>query len=1173
MTDTNERPTFQFLPDSPVTEDKFGSHARVADNIAEQVESDASGMTIGLEGTWGSGKSSVIRMLEERWKDRKDIEVFTFDAWVHEGDPLRRSFLEELTAFLGHEERAWISRDRWQKEIDHLTKRVQETKSESSPQITGWTMAFAISWLAVPVGLGAIRFMGNDKGLGWLAWFALLMFAPLGVFLSAVFWEWVWPRLPFEWCKASGRKGRLLHLARLFIRRHTTQTKSTASQDIEPTSIEFQHKYDEILTEVFSEPKRQLVIVMDNLDRVGPDDARKIWATMKPFVESAGSIKSDGLWVIVPYDPEAIDKIWADREGDHDGLSRAFKQKTFQVRYHVAPPLASRWEVFFKEHLAVALAGASDDDLRAVYHVFRIQALPAYRRRAPTPREMKIFINRVVALAQQHVSDVALPEIALYAALELNGKSLLDNLAEGELKNEQFFSDFLAPDWRECLAAIHFGVPRKDAAEVLYEPKLREILQNGDAQAMQELLAEEPAQQCCERYLRDKAVEMSFSEVLAASRAFGQFTPQSASSSLGRAIGRLAHRLASIDRDAWAIGGELSKTTAVDVVRLLQFRPIIGNILADRLCVRLPDESKVENLDTGLPEWAGGASIVVAELAKGDDFHGITIEMPKPAKYQALLDLLATDAVGRKVIKFFQPVPQAKVDYRNHVVSQVGGGAFREEDKHILAGMLQMSCWDHSDVANLVSQAVLECLSRDSVNQDVLCRAVEFLLEQASIKDANPAFMGTLKKYGTSPHVCTALQQHHGQPNAAALCVTLLLLHNPQPEFPAEQPAGQGKQQYDKILASSDQNVAQAMATICIEYEIGGEILNAIQTDSLRDKPFTSTLLAKLAESDNALKTLTTETFLKYHDLFLSALDKDGDGDNVNPYERLVWRLLQAPDGSLLAVLESNSIALNMMRPCYLAINSDNIDTSLLEQRLREYFSRDVQQAQWLNELLEESWTLDVMLLLRKRSEGLSLDQRYANALIEYAMQMRDGRAKIDEDYLVGEWPNLLDCIDADEREPFRKRLVNDVIGDGGTCLTPLLPAYGQELLDAMVWCHQNSGKKDRNDIELKLTRLADHDDQQHRNWFLYLLANRIDVSSMNKKNIKRLGNRLKDPLKAIISQDASSSADDEDETEAQSTFVVTPDKAKELAQALGVALEDEEDASKDDESSEQVEG
>jgi len=1165
MSENEERPIFQFLPDAPVINDKFGSHARVAESIAEQVESNMAGMTIGLEGTWGSGKSSVIRMLEERWKDHKNIKVFTFDAWVHEGDPLRRSFLEELTTFLGHEDRAWISRDRWQKEIDHLTKRVQKTKSSSSPQVTGWTIAFAISWLLVPVGLGAIRFIGNDKGLGWLALLSVLVLAPLGVFLAATCYE----------CRRKDeKKDRLLNLTRLFIRKHTTETTSTASQGIEPTSIEFQHKYDEILTEVFSEPGRQLVIVMDNLDRVGPDDARKIWATMKPFVESAGSIKYDGLWVIVPYDPEAIDRIWADGEDDHDGLARAFKQKTFQVRYRVAPPLASRWEGFFKEHLKTALSNVSkDDDLHAVYHVFRIQALPAYHRGVPTPREMKLFINRVVALAQQHVSDVALPEIALYAALELSGKSLLDNLAEDELKNEQFFSDFLAPDWRECLAAIHFGVPRKDAAEVLYELKLREILQNGDAQAMQELLTEEPAQQCCERHLRDKAVEMSFSEVLAASRAFGQFTPQSASSSLRRAIGRLAHRLASIDGDAWSIGGELSTTTAEDIVRLMQFKPSISSSIAKHLSVRMPDASKAENLDAGLPEWAGGASIIVAELAKGGDFFGITIEMPEPAKYQVLLDLLAKDVVGRKVIKYVMPASNVRDAYRDHFLSQVQGGTFREEDKYILAGMLQMSCWNHNQIASLVSQAVLECLSRDGVNKDVFCRAVEFLLKHASAKDANPAFKDTLKKYGASPHVCTALQQHHGQPDAVALCVTLLLLHNPRPEFPDGQPAGQGKQQYDNILGNNDQKVAKEMSTLCVEYGLGNAILGAIQTNSLKDKAFTKTLLTELASRDTKLKALTTETFIKHHELFLAVLDTEGDGNAPNPYEELAGRLLRIEEDSLLAALESNSVALNMMRLYYLAINSDDVDTSRLEERLREYFSRDVQQDQWLKELVEGSWTLDVMLLLQRKPKGLSLDHRYANALIDHAIRMRDGSAKIDENYLVDEWASLLDCMAASEREPFHRRLVSDVVGDGGRPLMLLLPAYGEEILTAVAWLYQESNKRGKRDIESKLIRLAEHDALEHRSWLLHLLADRMDVSGMSEKTIECLCSRLKDPLKAIITQNASRNADDGDEAETQGTFVVTSDKAKELAHALGVALEDKEDTSKDDESSEQVEG
>ncbi len=417
--DDNQGARFTLLSDQPVVDDKFGSHARVAESIADRVESDADGMMIGLEGTWGSGKSSIIKMLEKRWQKREEIQVFTFDAWAHEGDPLRRSFLEELTSFLGHDGHSWISGDGWQKRIDRLTKRVQETSTESSPLITVWTVLFSISWLVVPIGFGALRFLGHEKGLDWLARFGLLVFSPLALFLIAASWVFAWSKLSKRFCRAMQQgktwsrlldsflrkrsprllqmlrempdgKSRLPHFAGLFLRKHTTRTQSATSQGIDPTSVEFQREYERILAEVFGTSGRRLVIVVDNLDRVGPPDAKKIWATMKRFVESAGAITSEGLWVIVPYDPDAIDQLW--RDGKDDGFPREFKEKTFQVRYRVALPLDSRWEEFFKSGLEIALGGVSEDDRHAVCAIFRYQALPTYREEGtPTPREMKVF--------------------------------------------------------------------------------------------------------------------------------------------------------------------------------------------------------------------------------------------------------------------------------------------------------------------------------------------------------------------------------------------------------------------------------------------------------------------------------------------------------------------------------------------------------------------------------------------------------------------------------------------------------------------------------------------------------------------------------------------------------------------------------------------------------------
>ena len=55
----------QLLSDDPADVDELGSHQRVADGIAKLVLSNDGGKAITLEGAWGSGKSTVIKLLEK----------------------------------------------------------------------------------------------------------------------------------------------------------------------------------------------------------------------------------------------------------------------------------------------------------------------------------------------------------------------------------------------------------------------------------------------------------------------------------------------------------------------------------------------------------------------------------------------------------------------------------------------------------------------------------------------------------------------------------------------------------------------------------------------------------------------------------------------------------------------------------------------------------------------------------------------------------------------------------------------------------------------------------------------------------------------------------------------------------------------------------------------------
>lgn len=120
------------LSDSPADKDAFGPHKQLADVIADLVTSSEGSRVIGLAGKWGAGKSTVISLLRELLSQRSNARLFVFDAWAHEGDPLRRNFLERLVDFLV--ESHWLQRERWRLLRDELAGRRKVTEEKQIPR-------------------------------------------------------------------------------------------------------------------------------------------------------------------------------------------------------------------------------------------------------------------------------------------------------------------------------------------------------------------------------------------------------------------------------------------------------------------------------------------------------------------------------------------------------------------------------------------------------------------------------------------------------------------------------------------------------------------------------------------------------------------------------------------------------------------------------------------------------------------------------------------------------------------------------------------------------------------------------------------------------------------------------------------------------------------------------
>jgi hypothetical protein len=90
----NTPKTLQLLTDStaPIEKDAF-NHEVYADLLREifTPSSDNRGMSVGLFGKWGQGKSSVVDMLKQRLP--KKTKLVVFNAWTARGDSVRRQMV------------------------------------------------------------------------------------------------------------------------------------------------------------------------------------------------------------------------------------------------------------------------------------------------------------------------------------------------------------------------------------------------------------------------------------------------------------------------------------------------------------------------------------------------------------------------------------------------------------------------------------------------------------------------------------------------------------------------------------------------------------------------------------------------------------------------------------------------------------------------------------------------------------------------------------------------------------------------------------------------------------------------------------------------------------------------------------------------------------------------
>ncbi len=494
------------LSDVPAEDDSFGSHYRVAQALADLVANDVGGKSIALVGDWGSGKSTVVgffqRILFQRNEEANHkLRVFVFDAWTHQGDPLRRTFLEKLIEFLTQEKWA-VSKD-WTEDLDRLSKRKEKSTTKVENVLSPWGVLFAIFALFLPLGYVLFgefesKLLLFGKPL-WLIGLVISLLPLAAGLVAAVF------------------RGKSVFP--LIIQKNEEVVRKTTIRSPDPTSIEFADVFKRLMDSTLRNPLRGLVVVIDNLDRVDPEEALSIWTTMRIFFSLEGENDKPWIsrfWLMVPFDPSALERLWKiDHKNacpsSNDELVSAFVDKTFQATFRVASPILSDWKSYFLDRISESLPDHEPkSDFDIVYRLFRQWQL--LKGSSPTPRDVKLFVNRLGSIHRQWCPEIGLCNQALYVVVSDRIHKPAEDLIRKDFLESPIENLVAFSEWRIDLAAIHFNVEPNKALQVLIADRIERALLEGNQSAIKELSLINGFTTICDHILEENHREWAHSQ-------------------------------------------------------------------------------------------------------------------------------------------------------------------------------------------------------------------------------------------------------------------------------------------------------------------------------------------------------------------------------------------------------------------------------------------------------------------------------------------------------------------------------------------------------------------------------------------------------------------------------------------------------------------------------------
>jgi len=459
----------RFIQSKPCGVDKFEgqSQKRITDAIGEYIRSTDRGeysnnipKIIGLEGGWGTGKSNIIKQLKKLLQD--DYYVFEYDAWGHQEDLQRRSFLELLTSELIKEklltDKTTIKvnggnteKVSWKDKLKHLLARKIETQTETYPRLSVPMLVLFLATISSPFFMSWGVTLQSDHF--WLSPLVTII-PPLVV---AIVWIYA--------VVTNKRDKKWDYLVAIYNDKIRNDICYETISEEEPTVREFKSWMQDVSDSVIKgKMGRKLVVVFDNMDRLPAEKVKQLWSSIHTFFSEDGF---DNVWAIVPFDEEHLscafgESIEEEHKKETKMLTKYFINKTFPIIYRVTPPIITDFKKLFFELYEEAFGKTESTYEESVCHVFKRENSNA------TVRDMILFINKLVTLKLVWKDEINILSIAIFVINEDGWlKDPIHQILHGNY-NDDRFSKILPADntLQKDISALIYGVLPAHAEQI-----------------------------------------------------------------------------------------------------------------------------------------------------------------------------------------------------------------------------------------------------------------------------------------------------------------------------------------------------------------------------------------------------------------------------------------------------------------------------------------------------------------------------------------------------------------------------------------------------------------------------------------------------------------------------------------------------------------------------------